>query len=267
MRPLILVTNDDGISSLGLLAAARSVMDLGEVWVVAPRVQQSGVGRSFPAGPTHAQEGMLDVDGAQVHAISMVTSPAKAVRHGVLRFLPRLPALAISGINYGENLGGCITVSGTIGAAIEAASFGIPTLAASLETDPKYHFSTSNEVDFSAAATCVRRLAVLVLSRGLPAGTDILKLDVPCDATPDTPWRVTRVSRQQYFVSPVSVDQGGKRHIESYVKEVDLAALESDSDVHAVAVDRAVSVTPLTVDLTAYAGLEPLEHLLSGYAH
>ena len=261
-RPLILVTNDDGIASLGLSAAARSVLDLGEVWVVAPRVQQSGVGRSFPAGPTHSQVGALDIDGTPVHSVSMDASPAKAVRHGLLRFLPRLPALAIAGINYGENLGGCITVSGTIGAAIEAASFGIPTLAASLETDPKYHFSTSDEVDFVAAASFVRRLAVLVLSRGMPDRTDILKLDVPCDATPDTPWRVTRVSRQQYFVSPVSVDEGGKRHIQSYVKEVDLAALEPDSDVHAVAVDRVVSVTPLTVDLTAYAGLAPLQHML-----
>lgn len=262
-RPLILITNDDGIASLGLLAAARSVLDLGEIWVVAPRAQQSGVGRSFPAGATRAQVGLLKIDSEQVHSVAMDASPAKAVRHGVLRFLPRPPDLAIAGINYGENLGGCITVSGTIGAAIEAASFGIPSLAVSLETDPKYHFSISDEVDFGAAASCVRRLAMLVLSRGMPDCADILKLDIPRDATPDTPWRVTRVSRQQYFVSPVSVDESGRRRIQGYVKKIDLAALEPDSDVRAVAVDRVVSVTPLSVDLTAYAGLEPLQQMLS----
>ncbi len=262
-RALILITNDDGIGSPGLLAAARSVIDLGELWVVAPRVQQSGLGRSFPYGEIDVEKGFLDVDGMQVQSFSVETSPAQAVRHGILRFLPRVPDLTISGINYGENVGACVTISGTIGAAIEAASFGIPTLAASLETDRKYHFSQSPEVDFSTAAAFVRRFAKLLLTHGMPEAVDILKLDVPCEAKPDTPWRTTRVSRQQYFVSPVTIDDQGQKDISGYVREIDSDTLEPDSDVYALVVDRVISVSPLTIDLTAKVDLQHLQRLLS----
>ena len=82
-------------------------------------------------------------------------------------------------------------------------------------------------------------------------GVDFLKLEVPCEATPDTAWRITRVSRQPYWVSTVTVDEQGNRRISGYVKEIDAGTLESDSDIHAVAIDRVVSVSPLTIDLTA----------------
>jgi 5'-nucleotidase len=277
IRPLILITNDDGIASPGLLAAVRCVLDLGEVWVVAPRVQQSGSGRSFPVhkavsprragsrGPNgvEVQESTLAVDGSAVPAFALNTSPAQAVRHGLLRFVPRRPDLAIAGINYGENVGGTITISGTIGAAIETASFGIPTLAASLETEKQYHFGQSTEVDFSTAAVFVRRFAQWMLVHGLPSGVDIFKLDVPAVAKPDTAWRITRVSRQPYWVSPVAVDEQGKKHLRGYVRHIDLEKLEPDSDVHAIAVDKVVSLSPLTIDLTATVNLSQLQHTLS----
>ena len=297
IRPLILITNDDGIASPGLLAAVRCVLDLGEVWVVAPRVQQSGSGRSFPVhkavSPRRAgtpplglrppgrtasrfdgagsrgqngvevEESTLAVDGSAVPAFALNTSPAQAVRHGLLRFVPRRPDLAIAGINYGENVGGTITISGTIGAAIETASFGIPTLAASLETDQKYHFGQSTEVDFDAAAVFVRRFAEWMLAQGMPAGVDILKLDVPTTATPDTPWRITRVSRQAYWMSPVVMDEQGKKHLRGYARQIDLDTLEPDSDVHAIAVDQVVSLSPLTIDLTANVNLSQLQDTLS----
>lgn len=260
---LILTTNDDGIASPGLLAAVRAVHDLGEIWVAAPRLQQSGLGRSFPGGTIKVHESSLDVDGTRVRCIALDASPAQAVRHGILRFLPRVPDLAISGINYGENLGGSVTISGTVGAAIEAAGFGVPTLAASLETDKKHHFSLSKEVDFSTAAVFVRRFAGWLLRHGMPEGVDVLKLEVPSDATPNTVWRVTRVSRQPYWVSPVTIDDHGERQITGYIKEIDFDTLELDSDVRAMAVDRVVSVSPLTIDLTAKVGLQDLQTRLS----
>ncbi len=236
---------------------------MGEVWVVAPRVQQSGLGRGFPNSKVAVQEGILDIEGKRVRTFALDTSPAYTVRHGILRFLPHRPDLAISGINYGENLGGCITISGTIGAAIEAASFGVPTLAASLETERKYHFSHSTEIDFGTAAIFVRRFAQWLLTQRLPEGVDILKLDVPCTARPDTPWRITRVSRQQYWVSPVTADKQGKKHLSGYMKQIDLDTLEPDSDIYAVAVDKVISVSPLTIDLTAKVNLQDLQRVLS----
>jgi 5'-nucleotidase len=259
---LILVTNDDGIASPGLMAVARCVIDLGEVWIVAPRVQQSGVSRSFPGRTFRVEESLIEVAGVPVRSIALDTSPADVVRNAILRLLPTRPSLVVSGINFGENLGGSITISGTIAATIEAASFGIPALAASLETDRKYHFSHSDQVDFAAAAHFVRRFSRWLLQHGMPKGVDILKLDMPSDTRVDTPWKVTRLSRQQYWVNAVTLDEQGQRQLSQYERQIDLDSLEPDSDIHALAVDRVVSITPLTLDLTAKVSLSRLEQTL-----
>ena len=262
-RALILVTNDDGIRSPGIRAAIQCMLDLGDIWVVAPRAQQSGLGRSFPSHLSEeAKAGFLQLGDAQVRSFAIDASPAQAVRHAVLRLLPRRPDLTISGINYGENVGGCVTISGTVGAAIEAASLGVPALAASLETDREYHFSHSDKVDFGVAAVIVRRFAKHLLAHGMPQGVDFLKVDVPCSAQLDTPWRTTRVSRQQYFVNRVIIDEQGQKQLSRYAVDIDFDALEPDSDVHALAVDRVISVTPMTIDLTAKVNLSRLQDSL-----
>jgi len=245
------------------MAAVGCVLDLGEVWIVAPRVQQSGVSRSFPGRKFAVEESLISVNGVPVRSIALDTSPADVVRNAILRFLPRPPSLVVSGINFGENVGGSVTISGTIAAAIEAASFGIPALAASLETDRKYHFSHSDEVDFDAAASFVRRFSRWLLQHGMPKGVDILKIDVPSDANSDTRWKVTRLSRQQYWVNAVTLDRQGRKQLSSYAKQIDLDTLEPDSDIHALAVDRVVSVTPLTLDFTAKVSLSRLEQTLA----
>ena len=149
----ILLTNDDGIRSPGLWAAAEALSELGFVTVAAPREQSSGMGRSLPS----TSDGIISVETIQingqewtVHAVG--GSPAQAVQHGILEIMPQRPDLVVSGINYGENLGMGVSVSGTVGAAMEAVSLGIPALAISLETDKEHHLSYSNEVDFSRAA-------------------------------------------------------------------------------------------------------------------
>ena len=260
--PLILITNDDGIRSPGLRAAVRAVQDLGELLVVAPSEQQSSAGRSFirlnqdvPRAET------LSIGGVEVRAYAVNSGPAPAVRWALLAIAERTPDLCISGINYGENLGVGVTISGTVGAAMEAASFGIPALAVSVQTHVEDHYNHSEAVDFSTAAYFLRLFARRVLERGLPEFVDILKVDVPMDATPETPWRITRVSRQHYFQSIV-VDEGGYRRLIGYDVHFDRNALEPDSDIWAMAVDKVVSVSPLTIDLTAYGNWTELERVL-----
>ena len=259
--PMILITNDDGIDSPGLMAAAHAVSDLGEIWLAAPSTQQSGSGRSIPMRTSKIHEMHRELNGTAVPALSVEGSPALAVRLALLCFLPRSPDLVISGINYGENVGGSVTISGTVGAAIEAASYGVPTLAAALETEPKYHQSQSAEVDFSVSASFVRRVSQWLLKEGMPRSVDILKLDVPWAARTDTPIRVTRVSRHPYWVSPVVTDESGRRRLHGYERQVDLSTLEPDSDIYALAVDHVVSLSPLTIDLTARVHLESLAGL------
>ena len=143
-KPQILLTNDDGIRSPGLWAAAASLSDLGFVTVTAPREQSSGAGRSLP----NTSDGIIQLEQVQVNGqewsvYAVGGSPAQSVLHGVYEVLKFKPDLVVSGINYGENVATGVTISGTVGAALEAASLGIPALAVSLEADSKYHLSYS----------------------------------------------------------------------------------------------------------------------------
>jgi 5'-nucleotidase len=263
-KPLVLMTCDDGIRSPGLRAAVQAVRNLGQVLVCAPCEQQSGAGRSLPTshdGAIHRVE--FGPSAMQIEAYGIHGSPSQAILYALLELASRRPSLCISGINFGENVGSGITASGTVGAALEAADQGIPALAVSLQTDKKYHFQHSEEVDFGIAAHFVRYFAAMMLERAMPYDVDLLKVDIPSSATPTTPWRVTRLSRQRYFRPlPSGRLRLGDRRRLGYDMVIDHTTLEPDSDIRAVLVDRVVSVTPLSLDLTSRVALDEVERLL-----
>jgi 5''/3''-nucleotidase SurE len=219
----ILLTNDDSINSPGLWAAAEALAPLGFVHVVAPRVQQTSMGRALP----RESDGIIDartltVNGKEWQVYSVGGSPAQAFLHGYYEVLGFKPDLVVSGINYGENVASGITISGTVGAALEAATLGISALAISLETPVSQHFNLSPDVDFSVAGYFTRYFAEKLLKTEMPFDVGVLKVDVPNDATPETPWVVTRQSRERYFY-PVPADPGnaqGSRNM-SYVVKLD----------------------------------------------
>lgn len=255
MKPdekLILLTNDDGINSPGLRAAAKGLSALGWVTVAAPLQQWSGAGRSLPSHSGGAIEGLRhEIGGDHWEVFAVDGTPAQSVQHALLEIVPRQPDLVVSGINYGENVGSGVTISGTVGAALEAASFGVPALAVSLETPKEFHLSYSDQIDFSVAAFFTRYFAALVLARGLPNDVDVLKIDIPATATMQTDWRMTRMSRQRYYLptKPEGSDESGKRKL-GYDRQI-MPDLEPDSDVAALTIDKKVSVTPLSLDLTS----------------
>lgn len=250
MKPLIVLTNDDGIRSPGLRAAVQAVMDLGDVLIVAPRNQQSSMGRAF-IGPGKTQRRDYVAKGKHIRAFAVTTSPAPTVRHAALLIADRKPSLVISGINYGENLGNGITVSGTIGAALEAANLGVPAIAVSVATSIEYHLSYSTDIDFTIGARYTRKFAKQILSRGMPRGADVISINIPRSVAKSVGWRWTRVSRASYFHSTIEETLRGKR-FSGYDVKVDLETLERDSDIYAVMVDGVVSVSPLTLDLSAH---------------
>jgi 5'-nucleotidase len=260
----ILLTNDDGIRSPGLWAAAEVLSGLGFVTVAAPRDQSSGMGRSLPS----SSDGIIRTETVRIHGknwnvYAVGGSPAQAVQHGILEIMPQPPDLVVSGINYGENVATGVTISGTVGAALEAAAHGIPSLAMSLQTDRAHHLSLSKDVDFAAAAHFTAYFARQLLEKHFPVDVDLLKVDVPCDATDETAWQVTRIARQQYYV-PVApkrkswIEPGGL----DYVEEAMLGDEYKGSDAYVLRVQREVSVTPLSLDLTARVDFDLLERLL-----
>ncbi len=258
---LILITNDDGLYSPGLWAAVRAVQPLGELLIAAPRWQQPAAGRSMmPASYTgRIHEEVVPINGRRLAAFGIEGPPAQAVRHALLELAPRLPDLVVSGINYGENVGNGITTSGTVGAAMDAAAAGVTGLAVSLGVKKEQHLSHSPDVDFGAAAHFTAYFAHRLLQQDMPFDVDLLKLDVPSTATAETPWRLTRVSRQRYFASkaPPKRDFSQPGPLD-YEQVFQVEQLEPDSDIYAFAVDQIVSVSPLSFDLTARVDLAQL---------
>jgi len=252
-KPNILLTNDDGIRSPGLWAAAEALSKLGFVTVAAPREQSSGVGRSQPS----TSDGVIREETVVVHGqpwkvYAVGGTPAQAVQHGFLEILAQKPDLVVSGINFGENIATGITISGTVGAAMEAASMGIPALAMSLETDKAHHLSYSVDVDFTTAAYFSAFFARLMLEGRLPSGVDLIKVDVPKNATPETAWEWTRLSLQRYYL-PTKPQRSSWEMPQTvgYEIGVDMELEPHDSDVYTLIRKRRVSVTPLTLDMTA----------------
>lgn len=261
---LILLTNDDGVDSPGLWAAAVGLKPLGEVIVVAPMAQCTSVGRAMP--PTYSgriERRTFSLNGSTWNAYAVDASPALAVQHAALEILPCRPDLVVAGINFGENIGSAVTVSGTVGAAMEGASLGVPALAVSQETDPAHYYTHTGDVDFTAAAHFTQFFAQLLLTRPLPFDVDLLKVEVPIGATPQTPWRLTRLSRTRYYlpVKPQRSDLSEPGQVTA-INRLEPDRLEPDSDVYALVVDRCVAVTPLSLDLTSRVSLNELAESL-----
>lgn len=257
--PLILVTNDDGIASAGLWAVAEALLAVGEVLVVAPNRQWSGGGRSMP--PTVTGEitpYVRELNGQRVLGYAVDASPALAVQHGVLELASRRPSLVVSGVNYGYNLANEVTISGTVGAALEGAAFGIPSMALSLEMDPRYHLLGDADADYAGVQAFAARFAQHLLSFPLPYDVDALNINFPADATPDTPWRLTRLSRRRYFF-PVAPNRAEGQGRPGYKVLSDPLQTRTDSDIWAVQVERIVSVTPLSLDLTAHIDMDQMQ--------
>jgi len=260
-RVQILLTNDDGIRSPGLWAAAEALSTLGYVTVVAPREQWTGAGRSMPITSDGViREEQVSVGGKTWKVYAVGGTPAQAVQHAVLELTPRRPDLLVSGINYGENVTVGVTMSGTVGAAMEGASFNIPSLAISLQTDSSYFHTHSEEIDFRVAGHFAAYFGSLLLRMPRIPDIDLLKVDVPADATLETPWKLTRLSRSTYY-HPVAPDRSvpSPSYRVGYRVAVDREALEPDSDVHALRVDGCVSVTPISLDTTSRVDLRTLE--------
>ena len=242
----ILVTNDDGVSSPGLLALKQALEPVGRVSVIAPDSNRSAIGRGITIhNPLHVEDVRL-ADGSP--ALATDGTPVDCVRLAMLGLLDGGPPdVIVSGINLGVNLGDDVTYSGTVASAMEATLQGIPAFAISV---------AGNEgVDFGAASACARRLAREVLRRGLPQDT-LLNINVPnLPLNVIRGWAVTRQGRRVYSETVVrKTDPRGNAY---YWIGGASCTWRRDAETDYEAMEKGwVSLTPLHLDLTNHRALD-----------
>ncbi|TGC10886.1 5'/3'-nucleotidase SurE [Methanolobus halotolerans] len=262
MSRRILLTNDDGVYSAGIRAAYRSVADLGEVTVSAPLMQQSGVGRSIsifePLRITTTR-----IDGIEVNAVG--GTPTDSVILGMFTIMKQKPDLILSGFNIGENIStDTITTSGTIGAALEGASYGIPAIAASVqvkEEGDKFDDHRDYKHDFEVGIKVVNRIASKVMQHGLPDKVDLLNVNLPYHVEEDTEIEITRLARK-FFRTDVEERHDPRGRPYYWIAGDLINEDEKGTDVDALISKGHISVTPISLDATSPIDFSEIEHLL-----
>lgn len=237
--PRILVTNDDGIHSAGIIALAKALGSVGDVAVVAPAHEMSAASHSLTLTRP------LRIEEIDDHHFSVDGTPTDCVTLAMNHLLKdELPALVVSGINKGGNLGEDVAYSGTVAGALEASIYGLPGIAVSLVQ--------RTDFDFGPAAEFAAELARRVLGDGLPRGT-LLNVNVP-----PGPIRGVRITRQgTKNIRPNIIEGTDPRQRKYYwIGEESLEWSEEVGTDYAALGHGLVSITPLRTDMTDYRVLD-----------
>ena len=263
----ILISNDDGVYAPGILAAKQAVEDLANVYVVAPDENNSSVGRRMSLFK-HLKLNACELeDGSQAYSVS--GSPADAVIVGSNYVMDEKPDLVITGINQGVNISCDITSSGTVCAAFEAVSLGIPAIAVSLFFDPKTSYKQDEngewylDYDFSLAKKVLHDLVVKIKDEGFPDGVDLFNLNVPSNYESQEV-KITHLSDRMLEKQVIDNTNKEKEEIFTYPlvdgqNSDDLIMITSNlvqeyddgSDGYALFVEKRPSLTPLNVNMTS----------------
>ncbi len=251
---LVLLTNDDGISAIGLLALKQAIAQVAEVMVVAPDHNWSAAGHAKTMHKPLRVTPTTMADGSPAYSSS--GAPSDCVALAVLGLAERMPDLVISGINHGCNLGTDITYSGTVTAAMEGVISGIRSMAVSLNPNAG--------TDFTFAAEIAACLASRFVESDLPKQT-LLNVNVPEIPRAEIKGiRVTRLGRRIYRDALITRQDPGGRNYYWIGGNPPEGVMEEGTDVWAVA-NGYVSVTPVHLDMTDYTTLDSIrswEHLL-----
>jgi 5'-nucleotidase len=247
----ILLTNDDGIYSAGIEAAWKALKEVDEVTIVAPVLQRSAYGRSISIfEPLRITEVKLPY-GAKGYAVG--GTPADCVILGVFALLKKKPDVMVSGINVGENVStDSAMTSGTMGAAFEAAGYGIPSIAISIQVEEEKHkFGDGRgyEKGLEICGRILKRVVDNVMRKGMPEGVDVLNINVPCNAGEDTDVVVTRLARK-VFNTDVEMRQDPKGRPYYWISGDIIRDGEEGTDCWAIYVKKCISVTPLSLDMS-----------------
>ena len=248
-KPLILITNDDGITAPGIRSLIKIMNTIGEVVVVAPDSPQSGMGHAITINSTLYCHKIKNVEGPQME-YSCSGTPADCVKLAVNELLDSKPDLCVSGINHGSNSSINVIYSGTISAAVEAGIEGIPAIGFSL-------LDFQWDADFNAIETFVKKITLEALEQGIPKNV-VLNVNFPKLAQQDIKgikicrqakanWveefdkRTNPLGREYYWLTGTFINQ------------------DKGEDTDEWALDNGyVSVVPVQFDLTAHHSIQQL---------
>lgn len=250
-RPLILISNDDGIEAAGILSLAAALDSIGDIIIAAPLQEMSAVGHAITMrDPVRTRPWPFRGPSGQITAYAVSGTPADCVKLALDKLVPRQPDLVVSGINHGPNTAVNVIYSGTVSAATEAAILGIPAIA--------FSYCRWGSGDFEASGRVAQRIVRQVLANDWPPGI-LLNVNIPdipfeqmkgvmITRQAQARWeeqfaeRMDPFNRPYYWLSGtfVNMDEG---------TNTDLWAIDNNW----------VSVTPIQHDLTAYRAMDTLQ--------
>ena len=252
-KPLILVTNDDGITAPGIRNLVSFMNEIGDVVVVAPDSPQSGKGHAITINSTLTYE-EISMDGPQKD-YSLSGTPVDCVKFALDKILTRKPDLVVSGINHGANSSINVIYSGTMSAAVEAGVEGLQAIGFSL-------LDFSWDADKTKAKTFIQSIVKKVLENPIPKGI-VLNVNIP--KLPAEEIKGIKVCKQANAKWEESFDERvnphGKKYywLSGYFNNMDKS---EDADETALS-DGYISVVPVKFDLTAYEYLKDLQNILT----
>ena len=249
-KPLILVTNDDGITAKGIFTLVNVMKQLGEVLVVAPNSPQSGMGHAITVGETLRLKESFIFEGVKAYECSGTPADCvKMARHFVLKDKVQ-PDVVVSGVNHGSNTSISVLYSGTMSAAIEGAIEGTPAIGFSL-------CDYSHDADFSHTEEFIKKITQQVLKKSLPKGTALNVNFPPLQNEKLKGIRICRQANAKWVEEFVQrLDPNGRSYFWMTGNFVNFDKGE-DNDEWAIA-NNYVAVVPCQYDLTAHAAIPVL---------
>ena len=248
-RPLILVTNDDGINAPGIRTLISVVKNIGDVIVVAPDSPQSGMGHAITINST-LHSSRITPKNSEIIEYSCSGTPADCVKLAINELMPRKPDLCVSGINHGSNSSINVIYSGTMSAAIEAGIEGVPAIGFSL-------LDYSWNADFSQSKDFIRNITLNALNNGIPKGV-VLNVNIPAVKKSDV--KGVKICRQAkaYWVEEFDKRKNplGQEYYWLTGKFVNKDQGE-DTDEWALK-NNYISIVPVEFDLTAHHAIQDL---------
>lgn len=248
-KPLILVTNDDGVLAPGIRALISVMSEIGEVIVVAPDKPQSAMGHAITINSTLFID-KISVDNAEITEYSCSGTPVDCVKLAVNEILHKKPDLCVSGVNHGSNSSINVIYSGTMSAAVEAGIEGIPAIGFSL-------LDSDWNADFEAIKSFIRKIALEVLENGLPEGV-ILNVNFP--KLKENEIKGIKICRQAKAIWEEKFDKRKTPHGKDYYWLTgEFVNLDKGEDTDEWALEHGyISLVPVQFDLTAYHAIKQL---------